>query len=502
MSEIDGLGTDVDLERELGGRSLRDYLEMAWSEIEPVRPFMANYHIDAICNHLEAVTRREIRRLVINIPPGTSKSITCGVAWPSWVWIQDPASKWITASYSGRISRRDALRARHILESPWYQERWGHLWRPSPNSWSSIEYRNSKGGLRYACTVGGGVTGEHADHQLVDDPIKPLDARGARADSAALTVCEEWWNETMATRVVDPARSTRTIIMQRLHDRDLSGLCLGTGDYAHLNLPMRYEPKCVIVVNHACSLKLSAKDEPTPPTPIGYKDHRTEGELLWTERFSESVQKERKKELGSRGVAAQDQQRPMPAGGGIFKRDWVQFWKVFPKGRVEFVQSWDCSFKGLDDSDFVVGQVWGRVGGLYYLIDQVRDQMGVAATCRAIMSLSAKWPRAVRKLVEDKANGPAVMQLLKKKVPGLKPIEPQGGKVSRANAVEPLWESDSVFLPLPERAPWVHDFVDEVVTFNGDPGRPDDQVDSMTQALVYLHKRTASTYRAAMEKIG
>jgi predicted phage terminase large subunit-like protein len=362
-----------------------------------------------------------------------------------------------------------------------------------------MEYRNDKGGFRFATTVAGGVTGEHADHQLVDDPIKPLDARGAKVDSAALIIAQEWWDETMATRVVDPATSTRTIIMQRLHDRDLAGYCLGGGDYVHLNLPMRYERRCVIRVPHKCTLKEDGSGNPTPPTSVGYKDHREEGDLLWEERFPESVLQTRKIELGSRGVAAQDQQRPVPAGGGIFKRDWFQFWKVFPKGQgVEFIQSWDCTFKGLDSSDFVVGQVWARKDGEYFLIDQVRDQMGVAATIKAIQSLSAKWPRAVRKLVEDKANGPAVIELLKKKIPGLKAINPQGGKAARANAVEPIWESLSVWVPHPERAPWIHDFIEEVVTFSGDAGRPDDQVDGMTQALVYLNSRTVGVYRQAM----
>ena len=493
--------SDILLDRELGSRSLREYIEMAWPQVEPAREFIPNYHIDAICEHLEAVTRREIRRLVINVPPGSMKSLTCSVFWPSWTWTHTPSCKWITASYSGMIARRDSLRALQLMETEWYQQRWGGLWKKNRDDWSSVKYSNSAAGFRFAVTVGGAATGEHADHQLVDDPIKPLDARGARVDSTKLQVCEEWWSETMATRVVDPARATRTIIMQRLHERDLSGLVLPTGDYTHLNLPMRYEPKCVISMPHPCALREDAKGEKTPPTPIKYKDPREEGELLWPARFPEEIQAERKKELGSRGVASQDQQRPMPSGGGIFKRDWVQHWKAFPKGRVEYIQSWDCTFKGLDDSDYVVGQVWARYMGLFFLLDQVRDQMTFSATCRAIKTLSAKWPKATRKLVEDKANGSAVISTLHDTVPGLIAVNPQGGKVSRAQAIEPLWESKNVWLPDPTVAPWVHDFIEELTDFNGDPGRHDDQVDAMTQALVYLHRKTASNYAKAMEQL-
>jgi len=493
---------DIALDRELGAKSLRSYLEMAWPWIEPARPFMPNYHHDAICDHLEAVTNLEILRLVINVPPGTTKSILCSVVWPTWSWARDPSEKWITASYSDRIARRDALRARHLLETRWYQDRWGSTWKKDPDDWSASSYRNDRAGFRFAVTVGGSATGEHADRQLVDDPIKPLDARGARVDSTKLEVCREWWDETMATRVVDPATATRVIIMQRLHEADLSGHVLDSGSYVHLNLPMRYEPRCAVTIPHACSLRETGKGEPSRPTPTGYKDPRQEGELLWPERFPESVLETRKEELGSRGVAAQDQQRPMPAGGGVFQRDWLQYWLAQPKGRgVQLIQSWDCAFKGLTDSDHVVGQVWARRGGEYFLLDQIRDRMSFSATCKAIVAMSAKWPKATRKLIEDKANGSAVINLLQKKIPGLIPINPEGGKVSRAHAVEPIWESGNVWIPDPSLARWVSDFVEEIVTFNGDPGRADDQVDAMTQALVYLYKNSVDRYAQAMRAI-
>jgi predicted phage terminase large subunit-like protein len=488
-------------DRELGARSLRDFLEMAWSQVEPARPFMGNWHIDAICEHLQACTRREIRRLVINVPPGSSKSILTSVMWPAWSWTHTPNERWITASYADRIARRDSIKSRHILESPWFRERWGYLWKPDSARWTQAEYRNDQAGMRFAVTVIGAVCGEHAGIQVVDDPIKPLDARGDRVDTTKLQTVIDWWDETMPTRMIDPATGVRVIIMQRLHDRDLSAHCLERGDYVHLNLPMRYEPKCVITVPHMCSVPETDRGEALPATPLGYKDPRVgkDGDLLWPERFSAEACDERKQELGSRAHAAQDQQRPMPSGGGIYKRDWIRFYLIRPKvpGGAEQIQSWDCAFKGLTDSDYVVGQVWQRVDGCYYLVDQVRDQMSFSATCRAVATLSAKYPRAVRKLIEDKANGTAVIDIMKKRVPGLLPIEPEGGKIARANAVEAIWESGNVYLPDPSIAPWVHDFIEELLSFNGDPGRRDDQVDAMTQALVHLYRRSVDTYLAA-----
>lgn len=244
------------LERDLCERSFRDFIRHAWRIVEPGTTYLHNWHIDAIAEHLEAVHRREIRRLVINIPPGFMKSLTCSVFWPAWSWTHSPQTKWITASYADRIARRDATRARRLMESQWYQSLWGNRWRPQPDDWTKDRYSNSSAGVRIAVTVAGSITGEHADHQLVDDPVKPLDASNKKIDTGKLLECIEWWDETMSSRVTSAEFTTRTIIMQRLHDRDLSGHVLRRGGYEHLNLPMRYEPTCVVSVPHKCSLGL------------------------------------------------------------------------------------------------------------------------------------------------------------------------------------------------------------------------------------------------------
>lgn len=475
--------------------NLSGYIRAAWEQVEPAITYMHNWHIDAISEHLEAVTKSDIRRLVINIPPGAMKSLTCSVFWPTWVWTHTPSAKFITASFSENIAQRDSYRARRLMESEWYQGMWSDVWQPNQGQWTKKRYLNDQGGLRIATTVGGQITGDHANHQLVDDPIKPLDADNRKVETAALVECIAWYDETLATRVADPKTATRTIIMQRLHEKDLSGYVLAKElGYDHLCLPMKYEPKCVIDMGHRCSLDSE--------TSLGFTDPRTEkDELLWPERFPEEVQIERLKELGARGVAAQDQQRPTPAGGGLFKRDFVKYWKVFPTPPYRMILSWDCSFKDLDSSDWVVGQCWVAKGGSYYLIDRIKEKLGFSGTCAAIRSFRSKWKKTGAILIEDKANGPAVIEVLQKDIAGIIPVNPKGGKWVRAQAVEPLWASGSVYIPDPSIASWVEDFIKELISFSGMDGQTDDQVDAMTQALTYLHEKSTNAYAQAMRNV-
>jgi predicted phage terminase large subunit-like protein len=182
------------------------------------------------------------------------------------------------------------------------------------------------------------------------------------------------------------------------------------------------------------------------------------------------------------------QQSPQPAQGQIFKRDWWNFYRQAPFPFDEIIQSWDMAFKGTDASDFVVGQVWGRKKADKYLLDQVRARMDFPTTIQAVKTLSAKWPQAHAKLAEDKANGPAVIDTLKREISGLIAIEPQGSKEARANAVSPQIESGNVYLPDPSIAPWIHDLIEECAAFP--KGTNDDQVDAMTQALLRLGEGT------------
>jgi predicted phage terminase large subunit-like protein len=460
--------------RELCKRHLAFFLREAWHVIEPATPLRWNWHIDAVCTALEAVTRGEVRRLAINIPPGTMKSIIVSVIWPAWIWTREPGWRGLFASYAEDLALRDSVRCRNVVSSEWYRQTFDPGWGLAGDQNVKSYFENTEHGFRLSLSVGGAGTGFRGDAVIVDDPLNVKKASSEPARREAF----DWWTKTMPTRVNDPETGKFVIVMQRLHEDDLTGHMLRRGGYVHLSLPSEYEPD----VKCACGL------QPCSSGPLGKLDPRTKaGELLFPSMFTPEVLAELRKDLGSSGYAGQHQQRPMPASGGMIKRGWFQRWRELP-ALDEAIQSWDCTFKAGDETDFVVGQVWGRAGVKRYLIDQVRGRMGVVETMQAIRDLSKKWPKARLKIIEDKANGPAVIEILKKEIDGIVPVNPgKDSKESRAAAVTPTLEAGNVFIPA--EADWASDFIEECAAFP--KGSHDDQVDAMTQALL----RFASTRR-------
>lgn len=498
------LPSRVEIDRELllpkhraGGRlGLSGFVVRAWHVVEPSTAFVPGWHVDLICDHLEAVMRGELHNLLINIPPGYSKSLLVSVLWPAWSWTFRPGTKWIYGSYADTLSLRDAGKMRLLLESDWYQERWGHLWKPA-RVWGTEEFANDAGGFRFSTSVGGGTTGRHGEILVFDDPIKPRDVMGgAGATRTVLTKCVDWWQGTMASRLLEarPGQPHAKVgIMQRLHEADLAGHCLnevedsGRKVYHHVYLPQHFRPerRCV--------------------TKWGRDPREKEGELLCPGRFDEAGVKERARAMGGQAiVAAQEEQTPNPAGGGTFKQEWFsKRWRNLPDGGRWF-QSWDCSFKEIDTSDFVAGGVWYQKGASLYLVDQVHARLSFGDTCRAIAAKCARWPLSAGDvLVEDKANGSAVISVMRNVVTGLNPVEPYGGKEARAQATAPTWEAGNVYLPAngafvphnvagrrqanPEDdthvdTSWVDAYIQEHLAFP--VGVKDDWVDMTSQAIM------------------
>jgi predicted phage terminase large subunit-like protein len=473
---------ELEIDRALVNKGgLKKFIELAWHLIEPGKTFLSGWHIDVICEHLEAVTKGDLTRLVINIPPGCMKSLTACVFWPAWVWSIKPETKWIFASYAMNLSRRDNLRMRRLIESEWYQERWGNSFKPLRDNWGADKFINDRAGFRLCTSVDGTVTGEHADVQVCDDPIKPQDI-----SKTSLKNCLDWWNETMSSRLVDFKKSARIIIMQRLHMNDLAGEMLRSGGYEHLCLPMEYETK------FHCQ------------TSIGFSDPRkNEGELLWREKCPAEAVMEIKKDINSeRGIAAQLQQQPVPHSGAIFKREGIQHYETLPNISTT-VTSWDCTFKETGSS-YVVGQVWGVTSDCshYVLIDQMRNRLSFSDTLRAIRKFAYAYPMSSAHLIEEKANGSAIIDMLRDEIPGLVPVLPQGGKEARAHAIESLWSNKYVLLPSPQNKPWINDFTQELLEFPC--SLHDDQVDAMTQALTWLRDRVLrlKTFTRSMNNTG
>lgn len=488
------LPTLDEIDRELAKKSLASYIRQAWHVVEPSNAYIHGWHIDAIGEHLEAATRGEIRNLIINIPPRHAKSLLCCVFWQTWVWTTQPETRWLYSSYGENLAIRDSLKCRRIIQSPWYQQNFGEAFNLTGDQNQKTRFDNDKTGYRIATSVGGMGTGEGGDFIVVDDPLKQADAHSLPARESVT----DWWDNTMSTRGNNPDRVVKVVIMQRLHEQDLTGHLLERmrtdGEhYEHLCLPARYETADRV-------------------TSIGWRDPRTEpGEILWPERFTPSALARLESSMDKYAVAGQLQQRPSPDTGGIFKKSDWRYWKPkgakmppvvveiiddetkvvtltqveavdLPSSFEEMLQSWDLAFKETKTSDFVAGQVWGRMQANFYMVDYFKQRADINKTMDAIRAFTAKWPQAVAKLVEDKANGPAVIQLLTGKIAGLIPVQPEGGKVARAHAASPAVESHNVYLPHPALYGWTDEFIESCAGF---PNLAhDDDVDAFTQAMI------------------
>lgn len=517
---------DSDEDRALALRcaeDLRTLIREVWPILEPARPFVANWHIDVVCEHLMAVSAGELPRLIINVPPGSTKSTTVAVAWPAWEWLLRPHIRWIVASYAQNFAFRDSRKMRTLIRSRGGRtagalfERRGYqgVLRLLGQTWQLAEDQDTKGrydttasGMRLATAVRGQATGDHADRLVIDDPLNPKQAR-SEIDRKRVN---EWWDETMTTRFIDE-HAAAVLVMQRLHENDLTGhLLAGDGEWHHLCLPAEYVPATQFTYPERAVL-------PSGREVAG--DPRTEaGELLDPRRLSDATLDTRRRELGTYAFAGQFQQRPSPLEGGMFKRAWyVRRWhpgfdRYLRLGWDLVIQSWDMRFGDSKkaSSSFVVGQVWGFHGADSYLLAQVRGRLSFTATLGAVRALTEFDPRATYKLVEGRANGPAVIDSLKREVTGFVVVEPEGGKDVRAAAVSPRSERGEVILPAADTIPCPDHYIEEVRDPEGrvieriqhdltpttvadwihehatfPAGAHDDQVDAHSQALTWAN---------------
>lgn len=467
-----------DRETALNG-GLKAFIKLAWPQVFPSSPFSDNWHIGLIAEHYEACFTGEIRELVVNVPPGGSKSSITSVMLPCWGWLQRPASSWIFASYGQKIVRRDATMSFSLMQSHWWRRRFGDKFGlPTVPAIDMI--KNTATGWRLGTTPGGEVTGWHANYQVIDDPIKPEELT-----KVGLEGVRDWMSRTMGSRWRRPPEVNSLIcIMQRLHCDDLSQTLLDRGA-VHNCLPAQFDPARRTV------------------TTWGSDPRRVEGELLDPVRLPERIIKEMRLRIGPLDASAQLDQNPVPEGGAVFKREHLRHWDATTKPPAfdQMICTWDMAFKDEETSDYVCGQVWGRCGAGFYLLDQVHGHFDFAASRLHVISLALKWPGATVKLVEDKANGIAIINTLNAVIPGIVPVDPQGGKYSRASACSGLFEAGNVYLPDPKMSgfEWVGGkLIPEILSFPR--AKHDDQVDAMTQGLLYLQSNT-SWLKAAMAKV-
>lgn len=488
------------IQREKARRHLRDFVRLFWPVIEPGNPLIWGWPLDAICDHLEAVSDGRIRNLLINCPPRFLKSTIVSVMWPAWEWLRDPRIRFLTASYDKTLAVRDAVKSRRILLSPLYlqlnrQADGDQGFMLSGDQNVKSRYENNRTGHRICTSPGSAATGEGGDRILVDDPHPVKEAESDEQRKAVI----DWWDQTMSTRRNDPKTAARVVIMQRLHEGDLAGDCIEKGTYDHLCLPLLYE-----------------SDHPHPSrTALGFVDPRTEdGELLLPERIGPEEAEELKKDLKIYSFVGQMQQRPAPSEGGIFQREWFDHFEIEPPlDRMDrVITSWDATFKGkrrghageveeVKNRSYVVGQVWAFAGAHSWLLDEARGQWDVSETIEAMKRIRKRWPMASAHLVEDKANGPAIETLLRDTIPGIVLVSPRGSKIQRALAIQTYCKSGNVHIPPPSHAPWVGAWIHEITTFPF--ARNDDRVDAMTQALIFEHvDEYARHMRALTQMVG
>ena len=505
-------------ERELCKRSFAFFVQRAWHVVEPSTQLKWGWMLDSLCWHLQAVTEGKIQNLLANVPPGSLKSLLTGVFWVAWQWgpRNMPETRFLGAAHEQELAIRDNRRCRDLIKSDWYQDRWPITLRTDQDG--KKDFGNASTGFRNARAFKS-LTGARADTCILDDPISAFNANSAAHLKEAKTI----FLETLPTRVNDLEVSSIVIIMQRLHQLDISGIILEMGlPYVHFCMPMEYEvdsffPTLLRPKGYDGPAILAQRDPKTAkwhrqgehlPTEVAERledqpvqevfnhDPRTrEGELMFPERFGREAVDTLKIQLGSFGSAGQLQQRPTPRGGGIIKETWWGWWKVRPriKWRRMYV---DTAQKKGEENDYSVLQVWGMMDtGQIALLDQMRDKWEAPDLERNARQFWAKH-RAVEGMgplevmkVEDKVSGTGLIQGLKRPQtlsdgtvqPALpvKAIQRNIDKISRAHSAAPQIEAGNVLLPFD--APWITDYVDE---FNHFPaGAHDDQVDPTLDAI-------------------
>jgi predicted phage terminase large subunit-like protein len=452
-----------DVDRELAGRAkdeLAEFVREAWDILEPETELSWNWHLDELCDVLERVTAGELTRVIINVPPGTMKSLLVSVFWPAWEWASNPGLRYFAASYGEELAVRDNERLRDLVTSSWYRRHYGLELKRSANQ--KVRFNTTGGGWRIGTSVGGRGTGEHPDRVIIDDPLTAEQARSSKFRDRAI----QWFKRTVSTR--GKARGVRIVlIMQRLHEDDLAGHLMDSNTgWELVSFPMRY---------------VKAPKPPAPrPDP---RDHRTtEGELLWPELFGEETVAELEIDLGPFGAAGQLQQAPAPEGGGLFRREWFDIVDAPPE-RADRCRGWDAA--GTDNAgDYTAGVLIGydRGLGLFYIEDVLREQMDPLSVELVIKQTAEMDGRPVS-IVEEQEPGSSGKSVIKGRARDLAGydyagVPSSGDKVTRARAFRAQCQARNVLLV---RAPWNRAYLDELAVFPA--GAHDDQVDASSAAF-------------------
>lgn len=458
IPDLSGVRDPAAFVDELARRDFVSFLIRAFPWINGGANLLPNWHIDAIAHRLERVRSGDCRRLIVCVPPRSLKSVTVSVAWVAWCLGRDPSLNFVCVSYSGELASKHARDTRAIMTSPWYLRLFPRT-ALSPMRLANHDFETTLGGGRLATSIGGTLTGRGGDIIIVDDPIKPDEAMSETTRNSV----NEWFHTTLASRLNDKKRGAILLVMQRLHQNDLAGMLLESGEWDELSLPA-----------------IAIEDESIPLTR-GRTHHRRRGEALHAAREPREELLRIKESIGSIIFAAQYQQQPVPAEGNFVKPEWFGYYDEPPTGGT-VVQSWDTASKTGIYSDFSVGITARHYQRRYYILDVFRERVDFVRLRAKIVQLCQRY-RVNRLLIEDAASGTQLIQILRQHPPQGVPrpvaCKPENDKISRFAVQTSRIEAGEVLLP--RGAPWLADFLSEIVGFPN--ARHDDQADALGQLL-------------------
>lgn len=490
-------------------RSFVKFIQRAWKVVEPGQEYKHNWHIDLLAAHLEVITKgvmvddeRYYNRLLINVPPGAMKSLITNVFWPAWEWgpRRMPSMRYVCASHSMDLATRDSTKMRRLIQSKWYQDRWGDVVELTGDQNAKTKFENTKTGFRQAVAAGS-ITGARGDRVIIDDPLSVDDANS----EAVRASVAEWFEQAVPTRLNNPDRSAIVVIMQRLHEEDPSGIILEkqADEYDHIMIPMEYDP------------------DRAAPTMLGWEDPRTEkGELYFPDRFPRHVVERDKKIMGSYAVSGQFQQTPTPDDGGIIRKSWWQLWDN-PSGFPSFdtiIAAVDTAYTEKTENDYSAMSVWGvfsedpvaeaQKAGTSYAIERVykqphpkvmliyawQERLAFADLVQKIGQTCSRF-QVDRVLVEDKAAGIPVSTELRRLFANKSfavQLDNPGSidKTSRLYSIQHLFEEGLVYAP---DKSWADEVIEQCTKFP--KAKHDDLVDTVSMAMRYL-RRTSLVQRA------
>lgn len=455
--------------------SLADFTQAAWDIIEPGTKLIWNWHLDTICGYLEAVRERKIKRLIINVPPGSMKSILTSVMYPAWTWTRYPGRRFLGVTNEQGLAIMHAGMMRLVVGYDWYQERWPIAFHRNQDE--KTLFRNEAMGHRQSIGLNGNVTGKRANDLLIDDPH---DARRAFSDVDIANVIRAY-DQGLSNRLNDMEQDAVVLIMQRLRTNDLTGHLLGKKKekWVHLCIAQEYEGKTFDAGEDI------GRPELNDP-------RKKKGELMFPRRFGPEVIAREKEDKGEYGYAGQHQQRPVPLEGGIIKTKWWRIWpkeQEFPKCERVFV-SWDTAFSEADmkKSAFSAYTKWGIFHNAIHqrheilLLEAWWGRVGYDELREKAKSL-AKDKSLSWQLIERKATGNSLIPDLRRARCKVRGYTPDRDKVARLFAVQPMIQSGQVWIP--DRK-WAQAVIQQIAAApNGAPPSAD-IADTMTQALIYV----------------